>query len=93
MLIVDDLVQSQEPDCGTTLRTLTQVKGTWQARRIKAEPGSLLIPVSQSQGNLIVYLMEPESDDGLTNWGFFESGLRAGKPHPVIRLPRRPLDL
>jgi hypothetical protein len=33
--------------------------------------------------------LDPESDDGLTKWNFFDDLLVAGKPHPVARLMDR----
>ncbi|HLG42865.1 MAG TPA: M14 family metallopeptidase [Planctomycetota bacterium] len=90
--LIEDIQHAIEPDCGDSLRQITIVRGAWQARKIKAEAGTALIPVVQAQGNLIVYLLEPESDDSLTLWGCFDSELRAGKPHPVLRLPRKPLE-
>ena len=32
------------------------------------------------------YLLEPESDDGLTTWNFLDTGLAVGRTHPVRRL-------
>ena len=37
-------------------------------------------------GTLAAYLMEPESDDGLSYWGFFEAHMAEGKTHPVYKL-------
>ena len=31
------------------------------------------------------YLLEPESDDGLTTWNFLDSSLKAGGLHPVLK--------
>jgi hypothetical protein len=39
-------------------------------------------------GPLAAYLLEPESDDGLVDWNFFDTSLATGKPFPVIRLYR-----
>jgi hypothetical protein len=90
---VSSVAHDFDPDCGVSPRQVTRVTGAWSPTRRKIEPDTLLISVAQPQGNLVVYLFEPESDDGLTTWGFFDSVLQTGKPHPVIRLPRRPVDL
>ncbi len=37
---------------------------------MKAAPGWFWIPTAQSMGNLITYLMEPETDDNLITWNF-----------------------
>ncbi len=38
--------------------------------RVEAAPGWFWIPTAQSMGNLITYLMEPETDDNLITWNF-----------------------
>jgi hypothetical protein len=52
-------------------------------------PGSFVVPVRQAKAALVFYLLEPESDDGLANWNFFDEAL-AGQPesqrfYPVYR--------
>lgn len=47
---------------------------------------TLLIPAAQPLGNLALYLLEPESDDGFARWGFLDASLLLGKPFPVWRL-------
>ena len=37
-------------------------------------------------GVVAVYLLEPESDDGLVDWNFFDSEIARGKTFPVLRL-------
>jgi hypothetical protein len=46
----------------------------------------VIVSATGRLGPLAAYLLEPESDDGLVDWNFFDSGLMAGKPFPVIRL-------
>ena len=41
-----------------------------EAETVEAVPGWFWIPTSQSMGNLITYLMEPETDDNLITWNF-----------------------
>jgi hypothetical protein len=31
--------------------------------------------------------LEPESEDGLCAWNFFDTGLKQGDDYPVLRLP------
>ncbi|MCH7705355.1 MAG: hypothetical protein IIB61_09590, partial [Planctomycetes bacterium] len=40
--------------------------------------GSILVRTEQELGSLAVYLLEPESDDGLCTWNFFDEGLVEG---------------
>jgi hypothetical protein len=35
--------------------------------------GSFIIPMNQPKAALIFYLLEPESDDGLVNWNYFDA--------------------
>src|SRR5262249_61287011 len=49
--------------------------------------GTYLVRTAQPLGDLIVYLLEPQSEDGLTTWNFFDDGLAEGKDFPVLRLP------
>jgi dipeptidyl aminopeptidase/acylaminoacyl peptidase len=53
-------------------------------RRMPA--GSILVRTAQPLGDLIVYLLEPQSEDGLTTWNFFDELLAEGKEFPVLRL-------
>jgi dipeptidyl aminopeptidase/acylaminoacyl peptidase len=57
-----------------------------QTRMIRA--GSFIVPTGQPLGNLIVYLLEAESEDGLATWNFFDDAIHEGQPFPVWRLPR-----
>lgn len=49
--------------------------------------GTLLVKTAQPLGNLAVCLLEPQSDDGLTTWNFFDEGLKDAQDHPVLRVP------
>ncbi len=46
------------------------------------------VPADQRLGNLVVYLLEPASDDGFAAWGFFGEKLSDGGAFPVVRQPR-----
>jgi hypothetical protein len=72
---------------GTT-RWETVLSVRRERRRMAAPAGMLLVKAAQPLGNLALYLLEPESDDGFARWGFLDGEIRAGQPFPVIRLPR-----
>jgi hypothetical protein len=60
------------PDYGDTSKEEIALEGAAE-RETKALPaGTVLVPTDQAQGNLIVYLLEAGSDDGLATWGFIE---------------------
>jgi hypothetical protein len=48
--------------------------------------GSFLVSTAQPRGSLIVYLLEPESDDGFSTWNFFDRRLQKGGRFPVTRI-------
>jgi hypothetical protein len=39
---------------------------------------------------LAVYLLEPQSDDGLVTWNFFDSQLKPGGLYPVLKVGGAP---
>lgn len=60
-----------------------RVEGRWRPVERVASAGSFLVSTAQPLGTLAVYLLEPQSDDGLTTWNFFDSWLQPGADHPV----------
>jgi len=48
--------------------------------------GSFIVKTAQPLGTLAVYLLEPESDDGLATWNFFDAAIAEGKEFPVARV-------
>ena len=59
-----------------------------ERRRVRFEGGTLVVPTAQRLGNLVVYLLEPESDDGLARWEFFDEHVQVGGLFPVYRIAR-----
>jgi dipeptidyl-peptidase 4 len=66
----------------TTLEVAKQ-KGT----RL-GQPGDVLVTTAQPLGRLAAYLLEPQAEDGLTTWNFFDAGLAKEKAFPVVRVPK-----
>ena len=66
----------------------TRLTGTWSApsARELASGAYMVVAATGRFGPLAAYLLEPESDDGLVDWNFFDASLANGKPFPVIRL-------
>jgi dipeptidyl-peptidase 4 len=48
--------------------------------------GTYLIESSQPLGTLAAYLLEPESDDGLATWNFFDPYVRENESFPTLRV-------
>jgi hypothetical protein len=63
-----------------------RLKGTWQRGVQALPPKSFIVSTAQPRGALIVYLLEPESDDGFTTWNFFDADLKKGARFPVSRI-------
>lgn len=81
--------KTASPDiCTGSERFETVLSVRKERRRLYFGPGTLVVPTAQRLGNLVVYLLEPESDDGLARWEFFDLDVRLGAPFPVYRLPR-----
>ena len=81
--IVDSVITSPRQFQG---HREVRLKGHWQRGVQALPPRSFIVSTAQPRGALAVYLLEPESDDGLATWNFFDSGLRKGGRFPVTRI-------
>jgi hypothetical protein len=81
--IVDSMITNPRPFQG---HHEVRLKGRWE-RGLQTLPAkSFIVSTAQPRGALIVYLLEPESDDGFTTWNFFDSHLQKGGRYPVKRI-------
>jgi dipeptidyl-peptidase 4 len=76
---------------------LNQVKGDYAVETKEFPAGTLIIPTAQPLGSLAAYLLEPESDDGLLVWNFFDRYIvpqwsRELQTYPVYKL-LKPMNL
>jgi hypothetical protein len=53
------------------------------------DAGTLRIRTAQPLGNLLIYLLEPQSADGLATWNFLDDVLEEGKDYPILRVPAK----
>ena len=70
---------------------LNSVKGEYSEEEKEFPEGTLFIPMAQPLGKVAAYLLEPESDDGLLVWNFFDRNLvpqwgRGQQVYPVYKL-------
>ena len=70
---------------------LNSVKGEYSEVEKEFPAGTLFIAMAQPLGTLAAYLLEPESDDGLLVWNFFDRNLvpqwgRGQQEYPVYKL-------
>ena len=63
-----------------------RLEGRWRRESRTLPAGSYLIPTAQPLGVLAVYLLEPETDDGLVTWNVFDRVLARGIDAPVMRV-------
>ena len=85
---IDSISHARRPFQGHNETTL---HGRWLApRTTRLAAGSYLVRTSQPLGALAVYLLEPESDDGLVTWNTLDAVLRNGAEFPIVRVTRAP---
>ena len=63
-----------------------KMTGKYSTAKQTFPAGTILVRTAQPLGRLACYLLEPESEDGLVTWNFFDSYLEAGKTFPVVKL-------
>ncbi len=64
----------------------TKLTGEYTSQQITFPRKTIVVRTAQPLGALVCYLLEPESDDGLVTWNFFDSQLEVGKTFPVYKL-------
>ncbi len=67
------------------------VKGEYAVQKRNFPVGTLIVRLAQPLGRLAAYLLEPESDDGLLVWNFFDRDIvaqwgRNPQDYPVYKL-------
>jgi len=67
----------------------TRLTGRWVSDSVSIESGSYVVRGGQPLGILALYLLDPESDDGLATWNFAAPWLRPGAHFPVDRVAAR----
>ena len=87
VFMIDSAVVSQRPFQGHREMRLV---GKWRKETRPIEPGSFIVDTSQRLGLLAVYMLEPQSDDGLVTWNYFDSQLRPGGVYPVLKVGSAP---
>jgi hypothetical protein len=76
---------------------LNSVKGKYVTETMEFPVDTLFIPLAQPLANVASYLLEPESDDGLLVWNFFDRYIvpqwgRGTQDYPVYKL-MKPVNL
>ncbi|MEO5579050.1 MAG: hypothetical protein ABIR58_00210, partial [Gemmatimonadaceae bacterium] len=63
-----------------------RLEGRWTNGDRRLPAGSFVVRTSQPLGLLAVYLLEPQSDDGVVTWNYFDAAARAGGEFPIMRV-------
>jgi len=67
---------------------LVSVEATPTPQTITLPQGTVIVRTNQPLGNLVCYWLEPECEDGLATWNFFDEWCVPGKVFPVVRVMR-----
>jgi hypothetical protein len=78
--VIDSIITNPRPFQG---HHEVRLKGRWERGLQSLPPNSFIVSTAQPRGTLVVYLLEPESDDGFTTWNFFDSRIQKGGKFPV----------
>jgi len=65
---------------------LVSVEATPAVRTMSLPRGTVIVRTNQALGNLVCYWLEPECEDGLTTWNFFDEWCVPGRVFPVVRV-------
>jgi hypothetical protein len=72
-----------------TPRMMKDVGGRWNDAAARTLPaGSYIVRAGQPYGLLAFYLLEPQSEDGLAQWSFYDNILAAHDAFPVVRVTK-----
>ena len=77
---------THSPDVGNEKRSETVLWTRAERVELRAKKGDFLVRTAQPLAHVAIYLLEPQSDDGLVRWNFFDD-LKAGDVYPVRRVP------
>ena len=83
---VDSIVDRGQSE---SARRMRDAPGTWHPAATRTLPaGSFVVRAAQPYGLLAFYLLEPEGEDGLLQWGFFEGRIAPHGTYPVLRVTK-----
>jgi len=63
----------------------TSLAGRFERSTVEMPAGSIVVRTNQPLGRLVFYLLEPESNDGLTTWNVLDEALTVGATHPIVK--------
>jgi hypothetical protein len=63
-----------------------RLEGTWARVNSTLPAGTVLVRSGQPRSILAMYLLEPETDDGLVTWNVLDRYIAQGTNFPIVRL-------
>ncbi len=68
-----------------------RLKGSFKTEEVDFPAGSIIVRTAQPLANVAAYLLEPQSNDGLVTWNFFDRYLvpqwgMGYNPYPVYKI-------
>jgi hypothetical protein len=87
VFMIDSAVPSQRAFQGHREMRLV---GKWRRETRPITAGSFIVDTAQPLGLLAVYMLEPQSDDGLVTWNYFDSELKPGALYPILKIGGAP---
>lgn len=90
--VIDSVIRAGRPFQGHNEARLV---GRWErVDSLDIGPDAYVVRAGQPLAILALYLMEPQSDDGLVTWNVMDPWLQAGARYPIVRvLDRIPAPL
>src|SRR5262249_17724465 len=82
---IDRIDRNQRPSSWEKL-SVTNLEATARKETRKIPAGTIVVKTAQPLGSLAACLLEPQSEDGLGTWIFFNSVLQEGQDFPIVRL-------
>jgi hypothetical protein len=82
--LVTAVTTAQRPFQGH--RTVDKVEVKKSDAEYAAKAGTYVVRTNQMLGNLAVFLLEPQSEDGLETWNQFDPGVKTDAVYPVRRV-------
>lgn len=86
--VADSTIVAPQPFEG---HRLVRLEGRWvSGRPVTLAPGTMVVRVAQPLGVLAMYLLEPQSDDGLVAWDVGGRSSGTAGTAPIVRLAAAP---
>ncbi len=87
LFVADSVIVAPRPFQG---HNEVRLEGRWRSTPRQLASGGYFVPANQPLALVALLLLEPQSDDGLANWGVVGRGMTAGSEFPIVRVTAVP---